>query len=158
MMTILCKAWWLYEPNHCFGGLNPRVHGISMSFGAALVASPLMEQSHMVISIYSGLWLYRVLPSPFFPGILLSSKPPKTLGKWPGLKRTMAKNNGELTPRFIAGSLWHHARIWQTKVKKNVVASSLSTKEHVLDSGPKNRKKTVQPYFFHQNGPSPTSP
>ena len=22
------------------------------------------------------------LPSPFFPGILLSSKPPKTLGKW----------------------------------------------------------------------------
>ena len=37
--------------------------------------------------------------SPFFPGIILSKKPPKTLGKQIRLlKTTMAENNGESTP------------------------------------------------------------
>ena len=37
------------------------------------------------------------VPSPFFPGILLSKKPPKTPGNSWFLKRTMVEKNGDVT-------------------------------------------------------------
>ena len=40
-----------------------------------------------------------VLPSPFFPGIFLSRKPPETQGNGRFLKRTMVEKNGESTLR-----------------------------------------------------------
>ena len=39
--------------------------------------------------------------SPFFSGILLSRKPPKTLGKRLVFERTMAEKNGESTTRKV---------------------------------------------------------
>ena len=40
------------------------------------------------------------LDSPFFPGILLSKKPPKTLGKQLVVERTMVEQNGDQPLEF----------------------------------------------------------
>ena len=42
------------------------------------------------------------VPSPFFPGILLFTKPSNTQGHSRNLKRTMVENNGESTTRNIS--------------------------------------------------------
>ena len=44
--------------------------------------------------------------APFFPEILLSRKPPKTLRTWLVFERTMAEKKGESTPRKLLASLW----------------------------------------------------
>ena len=62
--------------------------------------------------------IFPAVPSPFFPGILLSRKPPETQGKRILLlKRTMVEKNGESTPRiFGAGEI--HCRGLQLKAFK----------------------------------------
>ena len=47
-------------------------------------------------------FVFLGVPSPFFPGILLSTKPPKIQGKQLFLfKRTMVEENAESTPRML---------------------------------------------------------
>ena len=53
-------------------------------------------------------WVYPGVPSPFFPGILLSRKPPKTRESGCFLKRTMVEKNGESTPRVLGGFQHHN--------------------------------------------------
>ena len=50
-------------------------------------------QSQTLVLVFPKCYILRDT-SPFFPGILLSRKPPKTLGK-------QLENNGESTPRYI---------------------------------------------------------